>query len=181
MQKTLYAGDTIKQVVSSADYPATDGWTLKGRFVPVASGTPVTITAATAENGADYVLTVPAATTGSWDAGNWQYTLFVELAGERHTVEVGNINVQGNPVTASAGADTRSHAKKMLDAIKAVLEKKAGDDVLSYTIKGRSLQHYSHAELIKLRQTYQAEYANEQQIAKGNRVGGRGRKLHVRM
>ncbi|MDT7849924.1 hypothetical protein Q9292_09900 [Methylophilus sp. VKM B-3414] len=179
MQKTLYAGDTIKQVVSSADYPATDGWTLKGRFAPVASGTPVTITAATADNGADYVLTVPAATTGGWDAGNWQYTLYVELAGERHTIEVGNINVLANPASATAGADTRSHVKKTLDALEAMIEGKAGKDVQSYSINGRQLQHYSFPDLIILRDKYLAEYAREQQTASG-KPGGRGRKIHVR-
>lgn len=180
MQKTLYAGDTLKQVVSSAEYAATNGWTLKGRFAPVGSGTAVTVTAVTAENGVDYVLTVPSTTTASWTAGNWQYTLFVELAGERHTIEVGNINVLANPATASAGVDTRSHVKKTLDALELMIEGKASSDVQNYTINGRSLAHYSFPDLLIMRDKYRAEYALEQQ-AKSGKTGGRGRTLYVRM
>jgi hypothetical protein len=179
MQKTLYAGDTLKQVISSADYPATDGWTLKGRFAPVASGTAVTVTAATAEDGADYELTVSAATTDGWAAGNWQYTLFVELAGERHTIEVGNITVLENPANAAAGIDTRSHVKKTLDALEAMIEGKAGSDVQSYTINGRQLQHYTIPDLLMLRDKYSAEYAREQRVKSGKSTGGR--KIYVRM
>lgn len=180
MQKTLYAGDTLKQVVSSADYPATDGWTLKGRFAPLGSGTAVTVTAVTADNGVDYVLTVPSATTANWNAGNWQYTLFVELSGERHTIEVGNINVLANPASATTGADTRSHVKKTLDALEAMIEGKAGRDVQSYSINGRQLQHYSIPDLIMLRDKYRAEYANEQRDNSGKPLGGRGRRVYVR-
>lgn len=180
MQKTLYAGDTLKQVVSSADYPAYDGWSLKGRFAPVGTGTAVTVTATAAEDGADYVLTVPASTTGGWAAGNWQYALFVELAEERHTIEVGNIDVLANPANASAGVDTRSHVKKTLDALESMIEGKASSDVQNYTINGRSLAHYSIPDLLMLRDKYRAEYAREQQAKRG-KTSGRGRTLHVRM
>ena len=48
------------------------------------------------------------------------------------------------------------HNQKVVDAIQAVLEKKATKDQLSYSIEGRSVPSYSHDELYRLLIKYEA-------------------------
>jgi len=180
MKTTIYAGDSINESIILADYPANEGWALKVRFAPQAgSGAALTVDATVAENGADYDLLVPAASTADWTAGKWSYAMWVVSGAERYTVETGIITVQANLATAETGIDLRSHAKKTLDALEAMIEGKAGRDVQSYSINGRQLQHYSIPDLIMLRDKYRAEYANEQRIKSGNKTGGR--KIYVRI
>jgi len=65
-------------------------------------------------------------------------------------------------VSANAlSGDTRSHVKKTLDNLEAVLEGKASSDVKAYTIAGRSLEKMPIVELIQWRDKYRAEYRDE--------------------
>lgn len=180
MKKKLYAGDSINESITVAAYPASAGYTLKVRFAPIGSGTPLTVTSATADDGEGYVLTVPASATAGWNAGQWTYTQWVEKPDERHTIESGELQVLANPANATEGIDARSHVKKTLDALELVIEGKASSDVQNYTINGRSLAHYSFPDLLMLRDKYKAEYYREQRVKNG-KLGGRGRTLHVRM
>lgn len=179
MKTTIYAGDSINETIALADYPATDGWTLQVRFAPQGSGTPLTVSAATAPDGTSYDLTVSTAATTDWAPGKWTYTQWVEKSGQRQTIGTGQITVLADPSTATTGIDTRSHVKKTLDALEAMLEGKAGSDVQSYSINGRQLQHYTIPDLLMLRDKYSAEYAREQRIKSGKATGGR--KINVRM
>ena len=76
--------------------------------------------------------------------------------------------LKANPAVDSG--DTRSHAKKVLDAINAVIEGTATEEQESYQIKDRSLKRRSVSELLELRSFYKAEYARElaeERIAQG--------------
>jgi hypothetical protein len=59
-------------------------------------------------------------------------------------------------------SEQRTHAKRVLDAIEAVLENRANLDQQSYTVEGKRLDRTPISELLKLRREYQAEYNLEQ-------------------
>jgi hypothetical protein len=81
-----------------------------------------------------------------------------------------------DPASQGAGQDPRSHARKTLDAIEAVVEGRATKDQQAYTIGGRSLQRMPIKDLMYFRGVYRAEvYAEE------SRLTGRGSKVVTRL
>jgi hypothetical protein len=176
VQSTIIAGDTLEFDADFPDYPATEGWTLRYRLVPV-SGTAITF-AATAD-GSAYTVSVAAATTATWAAKDYAWSAYVTLASARHTVASGVTTIAPDPGVAS-GVDRRSHARKTLDAIEAVLEGKATKDQSQYQINGRMVTRYSWADLIQMRSTYQAEVRAEEQVDRAAAGLPDRRRLYVR-
>lgn len=155
----LTAGDTLDFTTSVPDYLASAGWTLKYRLAPRGSGSAIDIVAAA--SGDDYVVQVAASTTGSWAAGFYAWAAYVEKSGERYTVGDGELQIRVASSTLAAGTDKRSHARKVLDAINAVIEGRASKDQQEYTIGSRSLKRTPIEDLLVLRDKYRQEVANE--------------------
>lgn len=160
---TLIVGDTLDFLTTVEDYPPADGWTLKYRLVPRVSGTAITITAAT--EGTDYRVQESPTTTAAWTAGEYTWNSWVEKSGARYTVDQGLITLEVNPATITAH-DGRSHARKVLDAIDAVIESRATLDQMEYAINGRSLKRTPIGDLLKLRQHYKTQVDSEVKAAK---------------
>jgi hypothetical protein len=154
MQSILIAGDSLDFVVSVPDYPATDGWALTYRLAPRTAGTALSF-AATAL-GRDYRVQVLAATTAAWAAVEYSWASYVTKAGNRFTVDSGTITIQPDPGVV-ATSDTRSHARRTLAAIEAVIEGRATRDQEEYTIGNRSLKRTPIRDLLTLRDRYKAE------------------------
>jgi hypothetical protein len=185
---TLRAGDTIEWDESLPDYPASDGWTLA--FVLTRYGQSL-ITIIATPSGDDYAISILPATTRAWIPGiySWQAYVYKEagtpvLITEKYTLESGQVQILPDIAQATSITDLRSHAKKVLDAIEALLEGKATADVMSYSIAGRSLSKMNPEELIKWRSFYKTEYQREleaEAIAKGEdnprRIGVRFKRL----
>ena len=160
---TLRAGDTITWDEIVSDYPATDGWTLV--FVLIKYGQSLIKIEATAD-GNDYAVSVLPAASRLWFPGNYSWMAYVkkEAGGEiteKYTLQSGQVTILPDITQATSATDTRSHAKKILDAIESLLEGKAGSDVSSYSIGGRSITKMSPDELIKWRSFYKTEYERE--------------------
>lgn len=171
---SLRAGDTWRWTKSLPDYPATS-WTLKYRFKShILPGFQVTATAA----GAAHSVTVSAATTGGYLAGDYAWTAWVEnVGGESYTIASGIVTVE--PDLRAGGAadvlDTRSHARKALAAIESWIENKS-PAVASYVIGDRQMRYIPIPELIKLRQAYRHEVIAEDNAARvAAGLGSRGR------
>lgn len=158
MQTVLIAGDSLDFETSVPDYPATAGWTLSYRLIPRVSGTAITFSATA--NGADYRVQVAAATTAAWVAGEYSWAAFVTLGPDRFTVDSGTITIKPDPGVASA-SDLRSHARRALDAIEAVIENRATMDQQEYQIAGRMLKRMTVSDLLRFRDRYRAEVAAE--------------------
>lgn len=174
----LRAGDTWEWKRSLSDYPA-GTWTLKYRFKNAAGGWEIIATA----DGTDHLVTVAAATTTGYASGKYAWLAWVEAGTEKFTVDQGTVEVLPDlrTGTATAALDTRSHARKVLDALEALIEGKATRDQMAYTINGRSLTRMSPEELIKWRSFYKSEVAREERaeaIASG--IGG-GARVVVRL
>ena len=170
----LTAGDTLDFPAVVADYKASAGWTLKYRLAPRVSGAVIDITAAA--NGDDYRVQVNASTTAGWATGFYSWAAFVEKGSERYSVSRGTLEIRVSSVAMPAGFDSRTHAQKTLEAIKAVIEKRATMDQQEYTIQGRQLKRMPIADLLKFHAIYANEVANEavrERLAAGLSAGGK--------
>ncbi len=179
LANVIYAGDTLEFTTSAPDYPASAGWTLKHRLAPRVAGAEIDIVAAA--SGDDHLTSASAATTAGWATGWYTYTTFVEKGAERYTLERGQLQVLSASTNLADGTDGRSHARKVLDAIEAVIEGRASLDQQEYAINGRSLKRMPIADLLKLRQLYRAEVAGEEVASRLAAGLGGGRKVQVRL
>lgn len=164
------AGDTIAWSKSFADYKASAGWALT--YVLATADTSITLTAASAGDG--FLITETAATTADWPAGAYTWHAYVTKGAERYTVGYGSLTLHPNYAIHSSGYDARSHVKKVLDALEAMLENKATQDQLSYSIgtgnSSRTLARLSPEQVLVWYDKYKILYSNEQKaerIAKG--------------
>lgn len=156
-------------IIETTDIKASDGWALK--FVAVGKNGAITINAAADdENADDFKFTATAAQTGAYVAGDYQWQIVATKTTTRYTIATGICTVTDNIAGRSAAYDNRSHAKKVLDAIEAVIEGRATADQQSYTIAGRSLTRTPLQDLMRLRAMYKAEYDAE--VATANIAAG---------
>lgn len=169
------AGDRVQWQRTLDDYPA-GTWTL-AYYLLNASGR-IAITASA--QGTDHLVDVAAATTKAWAAGFYDVQGYVTSGSDRRLAWSGRIEILPNFALAGS-LDYRSHARRVLEAIEAVLESKATGDQLEYTIGSRSLKKMTHEELIRVRGRYKAEVEQEdiaERIANG--LGG-GNKVVFRL
>lgn len=176
----IRSGDTYTYTLSSSDYPASDGWTLKVTINN--SATRTVIAATTNANGKDYDVVLASGDTDDFTtAGTAQYIEAVETGEgstlKRHTLYSGTVKILPNVAGASAAFDSRTHARTVLDAIEAAISGRATRGQLESTVIGdRQVQYLSPAELIKWRSFYKAEVAREEaaeKIANGLDAGNR--------
>lgn len=159
-------------------YPASS-WTLKYWFKKTgSSGANFSITATA--DGTSHAVNVAAATTAAFTAGD--YTWSAQVTGgssEAYEVDRGTFKLLPR-YDAASNVDDRTHARKVLDAIEAVLEGRATQDQQEYTIGNRSLKRTPIADLILLRDKYRGELAT-QEMTERARNGQGGNRLVVRL
>ena len=178
---SLAAGDrwTWKRPDLVGSYP-TSLYSLSYEFQDDAGGGSAnnfTITAL--ETTEAYIVEVISATTAAYSPSTYRWAAFITTSdSQRVTVDTGFLAVEAN--YAITTADQRSHAKKVLDNIKAVMENRATIDQSSFSIAGRSLSRMSVDELFTYRDRYQTEYNQEIKRARiknkkptGNTIGVR--------
>lgn len=166
-------------ILETTDIKASEGWALK--YVAVGRLGIITINAtADDENADDFKFTAAAATTAAYVADDYQWQVVATLSTTRYTIATGIVTVTDNIAGRTALYDNRSHAKKVLDAIEAILEGRASQDQQSYTIGGRSLSRTPLQDLMRLRSMYKAEY--EAEVATANVEAGlaSGNKIYTR-
>lgn len=168
-------GDYVQWKRSLDDYKASAGWTLTYYF----RGDSTLNKAATA-SGDDHLLTLSTSDTDSLTAGEYAWAAKVSKASELYTIAIGNVTVRPDIADENSGYESRPHCKIMLDAIEAILQGKATQDVLSYSIQGRSLTRMNVEELETWRDKYRKEWQSFQK--KLARKNGRlaQRKIKVR-
>lgn len=161
------AGDTWewRREDLATDYPAST-WTLTYTFVNASAKFQITASA----DGDEFSITVAAASSNK-PAGVYTWVAKVSYSGEVHTVGSGSITVLPDLATLTVH-DGRSHARKVLDAIEALLENRASIDQKSISIAGRTLERTPIADLLALRSVYRTEARNEE--AKENLARGEG-------
>lgn len=139
------------------------GYTLGYTFRPAGGGPTPTNVVATV-SGSEFRVAMAAAVTSLMTAGRWTWQSYLTRTSDSARVGLGNGLVQVLPNLVTETGDTRSHARKMLDAIEAVMAGRATHDVASYTIGGRQINKISPDDLIKWRAYYQAQVAQEDDL-----------------
>tara|TARA_R110000772_G_scaffold55679_1_gene127072 strand:+ start:306 stop:896 length:591 start_codon:yes stop_codon:yes gene_type:complete len=163
-----------------ADYP-TDQYALTYEFHCDSGGGgshKFTITAT--ETTTAYIVEVASTVTDNYTADQYKWYAFITRTADSQRVAVDNGMTTLVANFADTNADLRTHAKKVLDAVQAVIENRATIDQSSFSIAGRSLSRMSIDELFTVRDRYRAEYNEEVKKARirnkkpsGNLIGVR--------
>ena len=151
------AGDTITWLKSLSDYPASSGWVLT--YTLINSAAKITITATA--SGADHLVNVSAATSAAYGVGLYTWVAAVAQGSERYTLGQGSIAIAPN-LAAAATYDTRTSAKKALEAVNLALETYGAKAYQhSYEIAGRKQQFQTPGDFLAFRSKLMAEVARE--------------------
>lgn len=171
---SVAAGDTVTWRRTLDDYPASAGWALG--YVLINGTAKVTISSTA--SGDDHLVSVAASTTTGWTAGTYAWRARVTKGAEVYTVGEGRMTVR--PSFGASTFDARTHARKTLEAVEAVIEGRASSAVLEYEIAGRRLKNIPVAELLSLRDRYRTEVTREEAAATVAAGGVDRRRIMVR-
>ena len=152
---TLISGDSWSATYTPDNlaYVPSAGWTLTLSL----RGATTNDFVATSDGIGTYTLTI-SNTQATYTAGIYQYIITLSQAGQRITIESGQVNVQADITTIDPTFDPRTHEQKMLALIERHLELRAIgqiDHVLT-TIDGKTLQRMNTNELLDLRNRYKS-------------------------
>jgi hypothetical protein len=168
LPQSITAGLTFERIVSLDCYPASEGWALT---VALRGPAAINLTA-TVEEG-KHKLRANAETTAEWSAGRYSYSVRVTKDDDVFQVEAGSLQILPDLNAETAPHDGRTHAEKVLEAIEAVIEKRATLDQERYRINDRELYRTPIADLLKLRDLYRAEVQREKSLERGGKYFGR--------
>lgn len=138
-----------------------------------------TITLTGERNSARHVFSANAEETATWVAGEYAYFLRAVSGSDAHLIEQGNVRVLPDATKIADGTDVRSEARKALDAIDAVIAKRAAIDQKSYRINNRELERTDIKDLIALRAHYFDLVQREEAKARGKSLFGRQVKFYM--
>lgn len=150
------SGDSFLLEFDLDAYPASEGWTLEYSLRG-----PSAIDVSGSIQSDLYQVSADPETTNDWAVGDYLAFVVVSLGSQKATIELGKTTILPS-LTGLAPFDTRSHVKKVLDALESLLESKASKDVDNYTIANRSLTKLSPDELLKWQKYYRSRYVKEQ-------------------
>ena len=142
----------------ATDYPTAD-YSLSYEFNLIDGATASNFTLTATESNDEYIIST--SDTGSYAKGEYNWVSYITRTSDAARVKIaeGYIEIQDNYATTSASV--RSHAKIVLDAVKAVIENRATMDQSSMSIAGRSLSRMSISELYELKDRAQRDFNAE--------------------
>jgi len=165
-----------KRTDLSTDYP-TVSYSLSYEFNLIDGATVSNFTLTATESNNDYI--IESTNTTSYAKGEYNWIAYITRSSDTARIKIGEgfTEVQDNYATTTASV--RSHAKKVLDAIEAVIENRATMDQSSMSIAGRSLSRLTVDELMLFRDRYKTEYLKEVKKAriKNNKDSGNAIKV----
>ncbi len=176
---SLIAGDTFVWIKTLLNYPASMGWTLHYRAINTLGNFDITASA----SGADHLINVSAPVTAAYFPGDYQWQSYVtNAAGERYTIATGNLTIQANWAAQQGGLDTRSNAKKILDALESawVIASATRAFVFDYQIGERKMRFATRGEWITEMDYWRREVAREKRAERMAAGLGSGRKVYTR-
>lgn len=165
----FHAKNTVAFTVSPAEYPSSEGWTVKWEL---AGPSQASVTATTSGDG--YLVTLDSA-SNTLTPGTYAWTLSASKTSPtavRYTIDSGYVNVLADPGSASAG-DQQLTDEAELALLNTAIAARLRGDVARYSIGDRSLEKIDLAELRRMRA------ALREKIARRKRGGGLKRIAHV--
>mgnify|MGYP003411600625 FL=1 len=146
----IIAGFQYSWEESLTDYPADDGWTLKYKGLNASGKIEITADA----DGSGYSITLTPTITAAYTAGTYTFYKYVEHSdGTKYQISTYTVDVLANPITANT-LDTRTHARKMFEALEALELGRATKPQKSFQIAGRAIEYLSPEEIIKWKNHY---------------------------
>lgn len=170
--KTVTAGLSFQATVNLSDYPAPE-WELRA-FLRGKQN----IDLLAAADGVLHVFSADAATTAAWATGAYWYSLRATKGTQVVEIAKGQIDVLPDLATVTGTYDGRTENQKALEAIDAVLAKRATLDQERYRINNRELYRTPIGDLMKLRSFYVAAVRREKNANCGKSTFGR--RINVR-
>lgn len=168
----IYAGDTVvfdvldfKDVIGTSISSGTYTLTWYARFNHTHEGATVV---GTAQSGG-WRVTIPAATTATFDAGAWTWQAIATHSTLQFTAGRGQFTVKSTAAYTGqpAAYDDRSRAEIDLGFVETAIRTLAeGGMVQEYQIGGRMLKRYKMIELLQLRDSLRNEVAMERKAEK---------------
>ena len=125
-----------------------------------------------------YYIEVPSTTTDNYNPHDYIWGAYITRTADSNRVQIGEGKTTILPNLANTNADLRSHNKKVLDSIEAVIEGRATIDQSSFSVGNRSLSRMSIDELMEFYNIYDRRVKNEEKrsrikngAASGNKIG----------
>ena len=141
------------------DYPiATYDWSYNA--ILEGSGT-TKFSISASESGTEYIIEVASAVTTTYTAGIYHWTGYITRTADSERIALDSGTFKLVPNTAISTADPRSHVKKTLDALEAMIEGRATKDQQSYSINNRSLTRMTMVEILEWYDKYKFYYQQE--------------------
>lgn len=131
--------------------------------------TVISVTASS--SGSDYLIELSSSTTNAYTVGIYHWDAYITRTSDSARIRIDNGQWEVVPNLASATTDPRSSNKKILDAIVAVIEGRASQDQMSYSIAGRSLSRMSIDDLLQFEGVYRSRWLREQRRLRNKDVG----------
>lgn len=173
---SFVSGDTVAWTKSFADYLPTDGWVLSYAFRYEDGSALLNVTGTT--SGADFALTIPAASSNVMKAGRWIWNAYATLGSTRYTVGGGAVTVTPNLANVNYTNDLRSSAKKAYDHALAAWETFSVSKTVS--LNGRLYTARDASDLILYVDRCRADYQRELDALKMAQTGINPRHIGVR-
>ena len=172
--RLIQAGDTVTWTIADSEYPASDGWVLHYRLINAQGAIDITADA----DGADHAVTVTAATTADYVAGDYQFVGYVAKGTERHTRRRGQITVRPDLAAQTGGFEARGTWAKALDDLRTALATwiVSNGQVREYEIVGRRMVFAAEADIrgrIAIAEREAAREAGLEAAAAGQSLGRR--------
>jgi hypothetical protein len=139
----ITAGDSVNWKKSFVNFPASEGWTLS--YVLTKTGQQITF--AGTVDGDAHLIQIAAATSATWEAGEYIFDAYVTKAADRQRVDHGLVEILTNLAAQIDGYNGLPYCFTVRDAIIAVLELRATESQSSIAVGGRQISEMSHAEI----------------------------------
>lgn len=160
--KQITAGDSISWKVTYSDYRPSQGWSLAYLIVTSLANHAISTT----DSSDSYLVALASADTTSYNPETAKLVGYATKGSDRITVYSDDICINRNLVDITPGTDTRSDAKKALDAVESsflTLGSKAWTQ--SYTIGDKSVTFRNFDEFMKFYNNLRAIVAKENAAA----------------
>lgn len=170
--RTFRQGELVEWTRSLSDFPAS-AWTLIYTFRSPSHKFTVTAVA----DGDTHAAAIAAADSADIPAADYSWQAIANDGGvDFKQVDAGFLTVEKDLEEADDGFDTRTFARRMLDAIESRLVGTADRDDISYSTEGLSVSRYSPEQLEERRRHYRAIVVQEERraaVANGEFHAGR--------
>ncbi|PCJ17479.1 MAG: hypothetical protein COB02_13750 [Candidatus Cloacimonadota bacterium] len=156
----VFQGDSIDFEINlqSIGVKSSDGWILTYSLRSVDTQYANVVASQNQDN---FLISISSTITSTFKVGLLSFISKISKGTIVKTINSGTIDIKSS-FNGLTSFDGRSHARKVLESIEAVIEKRATKDQESYSIKGRSLSRTPIEDLINLRKIYKAELRQEE-------------------